>query len=251
MFDFPNETIVNKKNITEFLVKQIVSGKIKHNEVMPNEIDFAAQFGVSRTMIRDVLKSLEGKGLIERKKNLGTRVRSIHSWNLLDKELLEWSKGVLTQSRFLLSLMELRLIIEPQAAALAAVRANDKDLMGIRENLSRMENFNKDQGVVTLDTEADIDFHESIIKACGNLFLSQFGSAIQGALYHTIYLSNKNQINHEYSLECHRQVLLAIEDRDPKRAYSSMCRVLNNAISDLNLQITGVILTDYCGHEKG
>ncbi|MDT8421348.1 MAG: FadR/GntR family transcriptional regulator [Desulfuromonadales bacterium] len=245
MFVLPEGLLVNKRNITEYLVRQIVSGKLKHNTVLPNEISFAAQFGVSRTMIRDVLKSLEGKGLIERKTNVGTRVRSIHSWNLLDQELLDWSRGILTQSRFLLSLMELRLIIEPQAAALAAVRANDEDLLKIRGDYARMgADMEKDENA-PLDTEADIDFHKSVIKACGNLFLSQFGGAIQGALHHTIYLSNKVQIDHKASLGCHRRVVDAIENRDPQKAYSAMCCVLNNAIKDLNLKISGVIISEF------
>lgn len=241
MFVLPENIVINKKNITEYLVKEIASGKLKHNEVLPNEIDFAAYFGVSRTMIRDILKSLEGKGLIERKTNAGTRVRGIHSWNLLDGELLEWSRGYLTQNRFLLSLMELRLIIEPQASALAAVRANDGDLLAIRADLERMKSVDSD-GCVSMNTEADIAFHKSVIKACGNLFLSQFGTAIEGALHHTVYLSNKIHINPESSLECHRNVMDAIENRDPQKAYLAMNCVLNNAITDLNLKISGVIL---------
>ncbi len=245
LFRLPENMAVNRKNITAHLAKQIIGGQVKHNDILPSEVQFASRFGVSRTMIRDVLKPLEGKGLIERKTNVGTRVRSIHSWNLLDQELLEWSCGILTQKRFLLSLMELRLIIEPQAAALAATRANDMDLVHIRNNFDRMlpKGADVDQKFV-LDNAADIDFHKSIITACGNLFLAQFGSAIKGALHHTIYLSNKVHIDHENSLNCHRSVLVAIEDRNPEAAYKGMWSVLNNAISDLDLQITGVIRKD-------
>ena len=141
--------------------------------------------------------------------------------------------------------MELRLIIEPQAAALAAVRANDDDILKIRDNFSRMGPVRGDSERPVINTDADIDFHKSIIKACGNLFLSQFGGAIQSALHHTIYLSNKIHINHNTSLECHRRVIVAIENRDPQRAYAAMCCVLNNAITDLDLKISGVILSDF------
>lgn len=245
MLRLPENKAVNKKNIIEYLVREIIGGKLKHNTTIPNEIEFASNFGVSRTMIRDILKIIEMKGLIERKTNVGTRIRSIYSWNLLDPELMEWSRDIITGSRFLLSLMELRLIIEPQAAALAAIRANDKDLLRIRDAFSRMLDYAPDSGAPTINNDADIEFHKSIIKGSGNLFLSQFGSAIQGALHHTIYLSNKINIDQEASLECHRKVLAAIENRDTKGAYAGMCRVLNNAIFDLELKVSGVILSNF------
>lgn len=247
MLSLPSELHKNKKNILEHLARKIIDGTIKANEILPNEFAFAALFGVSRTMIRDVLKSLEGKGLIERKTNVGTRVRSIHSWNLLDKELLDWSCGILTQSRFLVSLLELRLIIEPQAAALAAIRANDEDLQLIRENFSSMV----DAGGMCINTEADIAFHKAIIKACGNLFVSQFGNAIQAALHHTIYMSNKANIDHQASIECHRQILKAIENRDSGGAYAAMSRVLKNTMFDMGLQVSGVFMSEVKNCSKG
>ncbi len=245
MFSLPESIAQNKNAIREHLARLIIEGTLKRDEILPNELALAKGFGVSRTMVRDVLRSLEEKGLIERKTNVGTRVRNIHSWNLLDKEVLEWSGGVLTESRFLLSLLELRLIIEPQAACLAAIRANDTDLQRIRDNFSRMWDSEVETNGVTLNTEADIDFHKAIINASGNLFISQIGGAIQAALHHTIYLSNKANIDHGASLECHRQVLTSIENRNPKGAYTGMCCVLKNTISDLGLQVSGVVLSDF------
>ncbi len=245
IYALPESDKKSKDSIREHLARLIISGELKAEDILPNELALAEKFGVSRTMIRDVLKNLEGKGLIERKTNVGTRVRSIHSWNLLDQELLEMSCGVFTQSRFLLSLMELRLILEPQAAALAALRANDDDLHQIRENFSRMGASLKESEPLVLDTDADIEFHKSILKACGNLFISQFGSAIKGALHHTIYLSNKTQFDNRPSLECHRRIVDAIESRDPQKAYAEMCNAINNAITDLKLKVSGVILSDF------
>ena len=111
MFSLPESIAQNKNAIREHLARLIIEGTLKRDEILPNELALAKGFGVSRTMVRDVLRSLEEKGLIERKTNVGTRVRNIHSWNLLDKEVLEWSGGVLAESRFLLYLLELRLII--------------------------------------------------------------------------------------------------------------------------------------------
>lgn len=244
MFQLPLDITVNKKNIIAHLARLIIEGTLRTNQILPNEIALAGHFGVSRTMIRDALRSLEEKGLIERRTNVGTRIRSIHSWNLLDSDVLEWSSKTLTQSRFLLSLLELRLIMEPQAAALAAIRANDQDLQNIRDSFSGMRSQNPVSGALQIDTEADIEFHNAVIKASGNLFVAQFGSAIRAALHHTIYLSNKASIDPNFSLACHQQVLEGIENRNPQMAYHGMYRVLKNTIADLNLQITGVIVAD-------
>ena len=132
-----SEPMTKTKHILrDRLARQIVEGTLKPDDILPNELTLAREHGVSRTTIRDVLRSLEEKGLLERKTYVGTRVRSIHSWNLLDDEVLNWSCGVMSQRRFFSSLMELRMIIEPQAAALAAIRANDADLRAIQDALA-------------------------------------------------------------------------------------------------------------------
>jgi GntR family galactonate operon transcriptional repressor len=124
-----SETMIRAKHILrDKLARQIVEGTLKPNDILPKELALAREYGASRTTIRNVLRSLEEKGLHERKTYVGTRVRSIHSRNLLDDEVLNWSCGVMSQRRFFSSLMELRMVIEPQAAALAAIRANDADL---------------------------------------------------------------------------------------------------------------------------
>ncbi len=246
MFSLPDEIPVNKKNILEYLARLIIEGKIKTEEALPNEIALSENFGVSRTMVRDILKTLESKGFIARKTNIGTRVMGIHSWNLLDEEVLGWSCGALTQSRFLLSLLELRLVIEPQAASLAALRANDDNLLELRHHYQCMaDSVEGAEGEhAFMDNEADIEFHKTIMRASGNLFISQFGGTIRAALYHTIYQSNRATKNTLQSLEAHKSVLEAIESRNSHQAYLRMAKVLSNTIRDLGLQTTGIILLD-------
>jgi GntR family galactonate operon transcriptional repressor len=228
-----------KHLLRDSLARQIIDGTLKPNEILPNEPTLAREYGVSRTTIRDVLRSLEEKGLIERKTYVGTRVRSIHSWNLLDDEVLNWSCGVMSQRRFFSSLMELRMIIEPQAAALAAIRANDADLQAIQEAFAWMNIGNQ-----RIDPEGDVAFHQGIIKASGNMFVAQFGGAVRAALYHTIYLSRKEAIDQAGSLENHRQVLNAIENRDARGAYSIMIRILDGTVADLGLQPSEIITAE-------
>ncbi|MDT8421333.1 MAG: FadR/GntR family transcriptional regulator [Desulfuromonadales bacterium] len=228
-----------KHEVRNQLARQIIEGTLRADEVLPNELDLARDYGVSRTTIRDVLQSLEEKGLLERKTYRGTRVRSIHSWNLLDEEVLNWSCGIMTQRRFFSSLMELRLIIEPQAAALAAIRNNDLELQAIQSSFDWM-NIN-DQSI---DPEGDVAFHQSIIKASGNMFVAQFGGAIRAALHHTIYLSGKEAIDQVQSIENHRQLLHAIENHDARNAYHIMGRILKLTVADLGLPESELILAD-------
>lgn len=228
-----------KDNIRDHLARRIIEGTLKPNEILPNELALAQDYGVSRTSMRDVLHSLEEKGLLERKTHVGTRVRSIHSWNLLDEDVLNWSCGVMTQRRFFGSLMELRLIIEPQAAALAAVRANDAELHTIQEAFVMMNLDNQH-----IDPEGDVAFHQAIIKSSGNIFIAQFGGAIRAALYHTIYQSGKDAIDQVESLENHHRLMTAIENRNGPGAYTIMCQILNMTVSDMGLSASHIILAD-------
>lgn len=228
-----------KHVVRDQLARQIIGGELKADMVLPNELDLARDYGVSRTTIRDVLQSLEEKGLLERKTYKGTRIRSIHSWNLLDAEVLNWSCGIMTQRRFFSSLMELRLIIEPQAAALAAIRNNDLELQTIRDAFDWM-NIDGQR----IDPEGDVAFHHSIIKASGNMFVAQFGGAIRAALHHTIYLSGKEALDQGQSIENHRQLLHAIENHDARSSYAIMSRILKITVADLGLSESEIILAD-------
>lgn len=248
LYSLPDPLNKNKNSIREHLARMIIEGTIKRDGILPNELDLAKGFGVSRTMVRDVLRSLEEKGLIERKAHVGTRVRSIHSWNLLDSEVLDWGCGVLTQPSFLGSLLELRLLIEPQAAALAAIRANHVELQLITSTFEEMVTAGLEEEGLRIDPEVDIAFHQAIIMSSGNLFISQFGGVIRAALYHTISLSGRAAGDHAESIESHRRLLNSIENRNSAAAYAAMVHVLKKTMADMNIQGTGVILAD---HENG
>jgi len=230
----------NKDSIREHLARLVISGELKTEDILPNEVALADKFGVSRTLIRDVLRSLEEKGLIERKPQVGTRPRNIQYWNLLDDEVLAWCCESMPQRRFYVSLLELRMVIEPQAAALAATRANDEEIQQIVNAFNRMTS--KNQNGVMIDSEGDIDFHQAIIKASGNIFISQFGGIVRAALYHTIYMSVRAATDHAESIESHRLLLEAIERRNPEQSYMAMSRVLSRTMLDMGIEKASVIL---------
>ena len=242
MFDIPGTSAITKDSIRKHLACQIIGGKVKTDDILPNEVTLAERFGVSRTLIRDVLRSLEEKGLIQRRPQIGTRARSIHSWNLLDEEILAWCCEMLPPQRFYVSLLELRLIIEPQAAALAATRARDEDIQRITRAYRQM--VKNDEAGTTIDSEGDIAFHQEIIRASGNIFISQFRGAIRAALHHTIHMSVRAADDHAESIDNHKRLLDAIERRNPQRAYQAMIDVLSRAMLDMGIESSNLVLPE-------
>ena len=106
----------------------IVTGKYAPETVLPGEIDFAEDAGVSRSVIREALRTLSARGLIESRQKVGTRVRERDQWNLLDPTLLEWMFEAAPPRKFVRNLFELRMIVEPAAAELAARKKSARQL---------------------------------------------------------------------------------------------------------------------------
>src|SRR5687767_12767656 len=156
-------TVVQLKNlngqIAERLGREIVSGAIPEGGRLPVEAELCERFGVSRPVIREVTKALASKGLIASKPRVGTIVRPRRYWNLLDPEVLSWLIRALPESRFLDLLFEVRMAIEPSAAALAAVNATDADLAQIADAYRAMSEARTPGELL----EPDIRFHQSIM----------------------------------------------------------------------------------------
>jgi DNA-binding FadR family transcriptional regulator len=115
--------------IVHAIGRQIVNGDIRPGEVVPVEAGLTA----SRTVLREVIKVLAAKGLVESRPRTGTRVRPRHAWNLLDPDVLAWHQEGASTAAFLRQLSEVRLIVEPAAAELAARRAGESELQAIDE----------------------------------------------------------------------------------------------------------------------
>ena len=109
-----------KREIVAALARRILSGEIQPSEYLPKESELCAQYGVSRTVIREATKVLESKGLLRSRSRVGTRVLEASEWNMLDPDLLALASSDFHDPRFVDSLMEARRIIEPAAAELAA-----------------------------------------------------------------------------------------------------------------------------------
>lgn len=155
----------------ETLGRRIAAGDYVEGEVMPTELQLAASLGVSRTTARDAIKVLSGKGLVRTARRYGTRVRPVEEWNLLDADVVSWHEPGHPRVRVMFAeTTELRCIIEPEAAALAAQRATDAQRQTIREAALAMH---PGEDEVQALFEADCLFHATLLDATGNMMMRQ------------------------------------------------------------------------------
>jgi DNA-binding FadR family transcriptional regulator len=218
------------RGVVDTLARRIMSGRIQPGEGLPNTQDLSAELGVSRSALREAIKVLGAKGMLEVRPRTGTRVLPRSSWNLMDPELLGWC-GPSLDADLVRSLLECRQLIEPGAAALAAQRANTLQLATIEAALERMAQ------AASLDerVEADLDFHVAVLRASGNLFLAQWGLTVSSVLLAAFRLSTGASDSYDVAFSAHRDVVEAIRLRDSPGADRSMRGVLQTMAHDLRL----------------
>ena len=205
----------------EALGRAIVTGAYEDRR-FPTEAELAVQHMVSRSVTREAVKMLTAKGLLTARPRKGTTVQPSSSWNLFDTDVLRW----LLERKFSLELLrqfsELRIAIEPEAAALAAGEANEAAVAEIRSGFERMEEA-ETAGEDTL--EADIAFHIAVLNASANPFYMQFRDVVATALRTSIRFTNRFK-GRTASLPAHHKVLAAIEAGDPAAARGAMAAII-------------------------
>jgi DNA-binding FadR family transcriptional regulator len=177
---------------------------------------------VSRTVLREALRTLTSKGLIESRPRVGTRVRPKHAWNLLDVDVLDWYSRVAEPVAFALKLQEMREMIEPYAAALAAASRTDEAFNALAAaHAAMVAARNVDEWV-----RADLQFHLSVLIACSNELLIPLGTLIERTLEAQLRLNAKRAEVFNASLSEHTAVFEAIRDRDAAAAREAMAGLL-------------------------
>lgn len=203
----------------------IARGGFAPGASLPPEGELEARFGASRGVVREAVKILATKGLVSVRPRVGTRVRPRGDWSLLDRDVLEWIGTGGLDRELLLALDETRRVVEPGAAEIAAVRADDRDRTRIRTAYLSMEAACDEPGPAT---EADKQFHLAILDATHNPVLCSFRTAIEAILdavfAATIPMLAPNLPNHE-------AVASAIEACDPAAARAAMERLLQRTRS--------------------
>lgn len=211
----------------------IVLGKVPPGSVLPNETSLGIEFGVSRTALREAIKVLASKGLVEVRRKTGTRVNEHMSWNMLDPEVLEWMFSGDGVPSGLADLMEVRRLVEPAAARMAAERATKANLVEMQEAYQLME---KSTGNLPTSVEADLRFHLAILESTHNAFMRPFGALIQAALRGSFRLTSSDVHLYRITLPLHKNVLDCIVSGDGKKAAAAMEAVLTQTVHDIEEQ---------------
>jgi DNA-binding FadR family transcriptional regulator len=189
---------------------------------LPREAELMERFGVSRTVLREALRTLTSKGLIESRPKIGTRVRPRDAWNLLDADMLEWYARVASPMQFALKLQEMREMIEPYAAALAAANHEAASLAALSHaHRAMVDARNVDEWV-----RADLRFHLGVLDACCNELLIPLGHLIERTLEAQLRLNAKRADIFNASLAEHTAVFDAIVARDSAAARLAMAGLL-------------------------
>jgi DNA-binding FadR family transcriptional regulator len=219
------------QQILRHLGTSIVRGGVKAGETLPSEPELCVQLNVSRIALREALKVLAAKGLVESRPKTGTLVRPRSAWNLLDPDVLAWLQEIGPDDAFLRDLIDVRLVIEPAAARRAARHATDADIGALEAWYRRME-----IAIHDVDTfiRADLEFHGMILTAAHNELLQQLGNTIRVALRASRAITTQLPGASEGAMPLHWAVLDAIRNKNEDVAERAMIDLIMAAQSDID-----------------
>ncbi len=215
--------------IAQWLGAAIVSGQYPPGTTLSGEIAFSETLDVSRSAYREAVQVLMAKGLVESRPKTGTRVLPRDRWNLLDPEVLAWAFAGEPDLDFVRNLFELRAIVEPAAAALAASRRSNAQLKTMRDALAAMTRH-----TLASDTgrAADRDFHDAILRATGNEALIVLSSSISAAVNWTTVFKQRGGTFPRNAIPDHRRVFDAISEGNQEAARNAMHNLIELALED-------------------
>lgn len=209
--------------------RRIVSGDWQPGSVLPNLDRLAEQYSVSRLSIREAMKMLIGKGLVESRPRRGTIVRPRSEWSRLDPDILVWQLTEVPSAAFVRSLFEARKIIEPEAAALVAKRATEEVLGEIEWAFVAMAESDPRSPE---SIKADVAFHTAILTGTGNEFIAAFAPVIATSLTATFGVQRVVRPDQSHFVPSHRLIFDAIKRGDAVGARAAFLALLAQAETD-------------------
>jgi len=207
----------------------ILSGEHQPGDTLLGQIAAAEGLNVSRTSYREALQALAAKGLVESRPKAGTKVLPRYRWNLLDPDVIAWASSGTPDIQLVCSLFELRGMVEPGAARLAADRCDLADLRRMKTALAAMRRH-------TLATEAgrqaDREFHTALMCATRNDALVVLSASVGAAVDWTTSFKQRVRELPRDPIPDHARVLEAIARRDPDTAAEVMSALIRLALDD-------------------
>jgi DNA-binding FadR family transcriptional regulator len=188
------------------------------------------ELGVSRTVIREAVKSLVAKGLIVTGPKVGTRVLPSEQWNWFDPDVVTWQSKAGLSREFLRDLQELRRVVEPAGVRLAADRATAQDIAEIEAAYAGMKDAIEHGGDYV---KHDLLFHQGLLRACHNRMVVQMSKALGALLRTSFEISTSRPDGPASSLPLHRAVLDAVIARSPQKAEKAILVLIDGARDDI------------------
>ncbi len=225
---------LQRQNLTEQVVREIglsiMRKEFKPGDALLSEPELSLQFQVSRPVLREALKVLGAKGLIEARPKTGTRVRPRADWNLLDPEVISWQHEVGFDTSFLQAICEVRLMFEPMTAGLAAVRATAGEVARIEECCQLLQE--------TVDSSeryipADLQFHTAICAAAHNELLQKIITTLEPPLRASRVITSQLPGANEDAMPFHWAITRSIRSRDEQAAEVAMRKLITLTTKDI------------------
>lgn len=203
------------------LGRDIVQGRIREGEILPGDQMLTTRFGVSRTVLREAMKTLAAKRLVEPKSKVGTRVLEREQWNFFDSDVLSWRLEAGVDANLVAEIAELRMALEPSAAALAARRAEAQEVLDLYAIVADMEKPDHTPGSIA---QVDLAFHLAVLRASRNTFMRSMSGVIEAALTVSFKLSSPAATPAKLAelANNHQRIVRRIAARDEAGARSAM-----------------------------
>ena len=218
-------------NTVDHLAEAIVAGRYAAGSSIPPEPLLCEELGVSRTVVREAVKSLVAKGLLTTGPKVGTRVQPEDQWNWFDADVIVWQTKAGLSVDFLQDLQDLRRVVEPAAVRLAASRATAQDIADMEDAYAGMKRAIEFGGDYITP---DLRFHQGLIRSSHNRMLVQMSRALGALLRTSFEISTTRKDGPATSLPLHRAVLDAVIARDPARAEQAILVLIDGARKDID-----------------
>jgi DNA-binding FadR family transcriptional regulator len=213
--------------------ESILGGEYVPGSLLPNEAHWVRSFGASRTVVREAIRSLSAKGLISSRPKIGSRVEPRHNWNLLDRDVLAWHRSAVDRRSFLHSTQELRRLVEPGIAELAARKRSAVQLEQLARAFEAMKTAESHDEMVA----ADVLFHKTLLACCNNDLLVPFGILIEETLANLFDFTTSRNPHYRQALRLHGAIVKAVVAANAAAARKAMLALIDD--TDQVIAVTG------------